>query len=114
MYTTIDHSEEKRKISQITLIETINNWIAKERKNYFGICGMLLIIGTGLASIPVAIATSLQMFILAGVSVVLAMAGNVMVISQQSLKTVVWTFIISMTVNILLMIYLIGINFLSM
>lgn len=111
MYTTISHSEESKKTSSLGIIKAINNWIAKEESNYFGICGMLLIVGTGLASIPVAIATGLQLFIFAGISVILAMAGNVMVISQQPLKTVVWTFLIGMTVNTLLMIYLIWMSF---
>jgi len=111
MYTTISHSEESKKTFSLGFIKAVNHWISKEESNYFGICGMLLIVGTGLASIPVAIATGLQLFIIAGISVILAMAGNVMVISQQPLKTVVWTFLIGMTVNALLMVYLIWMSF---
>ena len=111
MYTTLSHSEESNKTISLSLVKAVNDWISKEESNYFGICGMLLIVGTGLASIPVAIATGLQLFIITGICVVLAMAGNVMVISQQPLKTVVWTFIVSMTVNTLLMMYLIFISF---
>ena len=73
---------------------------------------MTLVIGTAIASIPVAIATGLGLFILVGICAVLAMAGNVMVISQQPLKTVIWTFLIGATINISLMIYLVSISLL--
>ena len=110
MYTTLTQAEKRSKTS-VGIVQLINNWIAKEQGNYFGICGMMLIVGTAITSIPVAIATGLQLFVIVGICAVLAMAVNVMVISQQSLKTIVWTFVIGMTLNILLMFYLIFISF---
>lgn len=107
MYTTIAHSEKQTKKSEFFIFKAVNNWITKNQTNYFGICGMTLIIGTAVASIPVAIANSLGLFIIAGICAVLAMAVNVMVISQQPLKTVIWTFLVGMLVNILLLIFLI-------
>lgn len=113
MYTTISHSEVALKRKQLSLVTTVNNWIEKNKVNYFGLSALFLGLGTGLASIPVAIAVSLDMFIISTICVILAMAGNVMVISQQSLKTIVWTFFIGMSVNTLLMIYLIWASFAS-
>lgn len=111
MDTTIIQSAKKSQSAQYSLIKYINNWIAKNQTNYFGICGMLLIVGTAITSIPVAIATGLELFVIVGICAVFAMAVNVMVISQQTLKTVVWTFLIGMTINILLLVYLISISF---
>jgi len=111
MYTTISHSETQVKNTHISLFKTINNWIEKNKVNYFGLSALFLGIGTGLASIPVAIAVSLDMFIISTICVILAMAGNVTVISQQSLKTIVWTFFIGMSLNTLIMIYLIWASF---
>ena len=110
MHTTISQSVEKGNKTNVNLVQSINQWIAKQESNYYGICALLLGVGTGLASIPVAIATSLQLFVIALICVVLAMAGNVMVISQQPLKTVVWTFLAGITVNTLFLVYLIWIS----
>lgn len=111
MDTTIAQSVKRTERSQLSLVKSINQWIAKNQTNYFGICGMLLIVGTAITSIPVAIATGLQLFVLVGICAVFAMAVNVMVISQQTLKTVVWTFLVGMTTNILLLIYLLTLSF---
>jgi hypothetical protein len=111
MYTTLSQSEH-RTSTKSGIVQLINNWIAKEQSNYFGLCGMMLILGTAITSIPVAIATGLQLFVIVGICAILAMTVNVMVISQQKLKTIVWTFLVGMTINILLMIYLIFISFL--
>lgn len=111
MYTTISHSEAQVKRTNITVFNAINRWIEKNKTNYFGLAALFLGVGTGLASIPVAIAISLDMFIISTICVMLAMAGNVMVISQQSLKTIVWTFLIGMSVNTMIMIYLIWASF---
>ena len=111
MYTTITHSEKQTKKSQLSIVNAVNNWVAKHQTNYFGLCGMMLIIGTAITSIPVAIATGLQLFVIVGICAVLAMAINVMVISQQTLKTVVWTFLTAMVTNISFLIYLIAISF---
>jgi uncharacterized membrane protein len=113
MYTTLSHSEKTTKTASKGLVQSVNNWITKNQTNYFGICGMALIVGTAITSIPVAIATAMQLFVIVGICAVFAMAVNVMVISQQTLKTVVWSFLIGMTVNIALLIYLISISFLS-
>lgn len=111
MDTTLTQSVKKNQRSQAALIKYVNNWITKNQTNYFGICGMLLIVGTAITSIPVAIATGLELFVIVGICAIFAMAVNVMVISQQTLKTVVWTFLIGMSINTILLIYLISISF---
>lgn len=111
MYTTISHSEVKTQKRSFSFVNIINQWIEKNKVNYFGLSALFLGVGTGLASIPVAIAVSLDMFIISTICVILAMAGNVTVISQQSLKTIIWTFFIGMSVNTLLMVYLIWMSF---
>ena len=111
MYTTVSHAQKTVKKTNIGIVDYINQWIEKNGTNYFGICGMMLIAGTALTSIPVAIATSLQMFVIVAICAILAMSVNVMVISQQKLKTIVWTFLIGMTINTLLMIFLVWFSF---
>ena len=112
MYTTISHSESKTKKTSTGPIQAINQWIEKERTNYFGLSALFLGVGTGFTSIPVALSIHFEFFVLAMISVVFAMAALVTIISQQSFKTITWTFLIGMTVNTILCLYLIGLSLL--
>jgi len=110
MYTTISHTQTKEKSTSIQSSNFINRWIKKNEVNYFGLSALFLGVGTGFASIPVAISIHLELFILAMISVVFAMTGLVTIISQQSFKTITWTFLVSALVNAILCVYLISLS----
>ncbi len=110
MYTTISHSQTEEKSTNVNSSNFINRWIQKNEVNYFGLSALFLGVGTGFASIPVAISIHFEFFVLAMISVVFAMTGLVTIISQQSFKTITWTFLVSALVNTILCLYLIGLS----
>jgi hypothetical protein len=112
MYTTINHSQTKEKSTSTRTSNIINRWIEKNEVNYFGLSALFLGVGTGFASLPVAIAIHLELFVLAMISVVFAMTGLVTIISQQPFKTITWAFLIGAVVNAILCLYLIGLSLL--
>jgi hypothetical protein len=110
MDTTITHQLEKRKVFSFNIISHINNAIERETINAIGISVALIMLGTCLASITVALSASKGMFILLMLCASLAMGANVMALSQRSFKTVVWSFIINVGINFIALIYLVSLS----
>ena len=106
METTITKTIENRKSFNLNIIDRINSLIEKEKDNAIGISIALVMFGTGLASLTAALALyeGVSIFILM-TATILAMSTNVAAISQQPLKTLVWMFIINISVNAFLLIY---------
>ena len=107
MDTTIANQVVKSKSFSFNFIEKINNIILKEKANSIGISIALIMLGTGIASITAALAVTNSFFILM-VATILAMGANVTAISQRKFKTIVWAFTINISVNLLLILYLIS------
>lgn len=105
MNTTIAHQVVKKNTLSLSPITRINQLIEKEKTNAIGISLALVMFGTGIASITAAMAVSTSSFIILMIATVFAMGANVMAISQRSFKTIVWTFIINIALNIGLIIY---------
>lgn len=110
MDTTITHQLEKRKVFSFNIISHINKAIEREAINAIGISVALIMLGTCLASITVALSASKGMFVLLMLCAVLAMGANVVALSQRSFKTVVWSFIINVGINFIALIYLVSLS----
>ncbi len=110
MNTTILHHVEKKEVLSFNIINRINKAIEKETINAIGISVALIMLGTCLASITVAIAASKGLFIILMTCAVLAMGANVVALSQRSFKTIVWAFIINVGINFIALIYLISLS----
>ncbi|MEQ6122815.1 hypothetical protein AAON49_01275 [Pseudotenacibaculum sp. MALMAid0570] len=106
MHTTISHPIVKNEPLRLNPFKRINLLIEKEKTNSIGISIALIMFGTGIASITAALAVDKSFFIVLMLATILAMGSNVMAISQRSFKTVVWSFIINILVNVALIIYL--------
>lgn len=95
---------------QLNIIQRINQRVEKEKANTIGISIALLMFGAGVASINAAMAVQGQVsiFILM-TAIILAMTTAVLSISQQPLKSIVWSFIISILINTIMLFYQIAI-----
>ena len=92
--------------SKLNFISIINNKIAQEENNAFGISIILLMASSMIASFSAALSVHGEVNILALViTCISAMGANAVAISQRSLKTVVWTFFFAVLANIILIIY---------
>ena len=105
MNTTISHPLIHKKSVGWNPIQIINQIIEKEKTNSIGISVALIMFGTGIASITAALAVDSSSFIILMVATILAMGSNVMAISQRTFKTIVWSFIFNIGINIGLIIY---------
>ena len=97
------YREEKKSTNVFTFI---NNFINKERTNYYGLAALYMTVGTAIASLTVAFAVfgNINVFIYM-TAIFLAMMTNVSAISLQSFKTTTWLFIISVLINVSLLVY---------
>ena len=94
------------KFSKLNFISIINNKIAQEENNAFGISIILLMASSMIASFSAALAVHGDVNIFALIiTCVSAMGANAVAISQRAFKTVIWTFFIAISTNILLIIY---------
>ena len=108
--TTLASTSLNKKTKTLTLINSINKFIEKEKVNSIGITLVYIMVGTGLGSISAAMSAlhnTVNLFVLS-LSVCLAMATNAAVLSQQSFKITTWLFIINVIANVLMLIYLIS------
>lgn len=106
MEINIAHSLTQKENTRFQLIQYINAIIEKEKSNAIGITIMLIMLGTGIASITAALAVQGEISLpVLMVSTVFAMGANATAISQQPFKTIVWAFILNITVNSLLLVY---------
>lgn len=94
------------KFYKLNFLSTINHKIAQEKENAFGISLILLMISSMIASFSAALAVhgNVNVFILA-ITCISAMGANAVAISQRSLKTVVWSFFVTILINVLLIIH---------
>lgn len=101
----ITHQRIKKNTFSLSPISRINQIIEKEKDNAIGISIALIMLGTGIASITAAMAVSTSSFFILIGATILAMGANVMAISQRSFKTIVWTFLFNIGLNVGLIIY---------
>lgn len=96
--------------NQFNIIQRINQKLEKEKDNTIGISIALVMFSTGIASLNAAMAVQgeISMFILM-TAIILAMSTAVLSISQQPIKTIAWSFIISVIINVVMLSYQIAI-----
>jgi hypothetical protein len=106
MEVEITHEFIQKEKSRFNLINYINTKIEQEKTNAIGITIMLIMFGTGIASITAALSVhgGVSLPILMG-STLLAMGSNAIAISQQPFKVIVWAFIVNIIINSLLLIF---------
>lgn len=106
MQITNTITNNKQKPTTFNIFQTINQEIEAQQSNAMGIAIILIIAGTMIASISAALAVhkTIAYFPLV-FTCISAMGANAMAISQRSFKTIAWSFIISITGNIFLIIY---------
>lgn len=106
MEVQITHKIRQKESKNLNLLSYVNQIIEREKTNAIGITIMLIMFGTGIASITAALSVngevSLPILI---TSTLFAMGANATAISQQPFKTIVWAFILNITINSLLLIY---------
>jgi hypothetical protein len=92
--------------TQFNIIQKINQKIEQEAENAPGISIALIMFSTGIASLNAAMAVhgKISLFILM-TAIVLATATAVLAISLQPLKTIAWSFIVSVIINVIMLIY---------
>lgn len=96
--------------NQFNIIQRINQKVEKENQNAIGISIALVMFSTGIASINAAMAVQgkISMFILM-TAIVLSVSTAVLTLSQQPLKTIAWSFIVSVIINTIMLFYQIAI-----
>lgn len=96
--------------NQFNIIHLVNQKLEKEKANTIGISIAMIIYSTGIASINAAMAVQgkISMFILM-TAIVLAMTTTVLTLSLQPLKTIAWSFIVSVIINTIMLFYQIAI-----
>ncbi len=96
--------------NQFNIIQKINQKIECEQVNTIGISIALVMFSTGIASINAAIAVQgkISLFILM-TAIVLAMTTLVLSLSQQPIKAIAWSFIVSVILNTIMLFYQIAI-----
>ena len=96
----------KGETSRFSLINWINKSIEREQKNAIGISLIYVMVGSGIASLTAALSVngtvSLPIII---TTACLAMGTNAAVLSQQPFKLSTWFFIVSVTINTVLLGY---------
>lgn len=103
---TITNTFESKKKFNFSIINWVNSIVEREQKNSLGICVLYVMVGSGIASLTAAFSVygSVSVPILI-ISSCLAMGTNASVLSQQTFKISSWLFIISATINTVLLIY---------
>ena len=87
-------------------VKSINQKIEQIKENAFGIYALLITLNTMVASFSVALSVHEKVsFFFLIISLFLATSVNIAIISQRSLKTIVWTFIFSVLINTFLAIF---------
>lgn len=90
----------------LDFIPQINRWIKTQEENAIGISIILIMIGTMIASISVALAIHKEIaYIPLIFSCFSAMGANAIAISQRPFKVVIWAFLINIIGNIACIIY---------
>lgn len=106
MEVQITHNIRQKEQRSFNLLQYVNLIIERERANAIGITIMLIMFGTGIASITAALSVHGDVSIpILMTATFLAMGANATAISQQPFKTIVWAFILNITINSLLLIY---------
>jgi hypothetical protein len=92
--------------NQFNIIQRVNQKIEKEKENAIGISIALVMFSTGIASINAAMAVQgkISMFILM-TAIILAMSTAVLSLSLQPLRTIAWSFIASVIINVIMLFY---------
>lgn len=96
--------------NQFNIIHLVNQKLEKEKTNTIGISIAMVIYSTGIASLNAAMAVQgkISLFILM-TAIVLAVTTAVLSLSQQTLKLIAWSFIVSIIINIIMLFYQISI-----
>lgn len=106
MEVQIAHKIRQKEQKSFNVLHSINHIIEREKTNAIGITIMLIMFGTGIASITAALSVHGEVSIpILMTATFFAMGANATAISQQPFKTIVWAFIINITINSLLLIY---------
>lgn len=106
MEVQIIHNIRQKEQKSFNLLHYVNHIIERERTNSIGITIMFIMFGTGIASITAALSVHGEVSIpILMTSTLFAMGANATAISQQPFKTIVWAFILNITINSLLLIY---------
>jgi hypothetical protein len=106
MQVEITHNLIQKENTRFTLTGYINRKIKQEKVNAIGITIMLIMFGTGIASLTAAFAVNGEVSLpILMTSTLLAMGANAIAISQQPFKIIVWAFIVNILINSLLLAY---------
>lgn len=106
MEVQITHGIRHKEQKHFNIFQYVNRIIKREKTNAIGISIMLIMVGTGIASITAALAVNGEVSLpILMTSTLFAMGANATAISQQPFKTVVWAFVLNIAINSLLLIY---------
>lgn len=95
-----------QKSSHLSIVNWVNMMIEQEQHNSLGITLIYIMAGSGVASITAAFSVNETVSIpILMIAACLAMGTNAAVLSQQSFKVSSWFFIVSITINTVLLFY---------